>query len=152
MPAHEKYLLVKDFLENKPASHEVVTSLRDGVEIGLTIDSLECAYLQEEGRPRLEERAPKNPDVVFVISPDAAETLVKNSGTDVGEFGVEVLKQVLAGEVKIRVPGSTLRIMKNGYLGIIKKGGKTFMKYLASNGVSSLSKIPGIIKNLKNSK
>ncbi len=63
---------------------------------------------------------------------------------------LEVLKQYIAGEIRIQVAGGLLSILKNGYLGIVKEAGLPFAKFLAEHGVSNLSKIPEIIKKLKN--
>jgi hypothetical protein len=141
---------LKTFLESKPASQKAIVHLKKNVEVGVVIgNQIECAYFHRDGAPVLEERPAKNPDVIFYLKPETVEILCQNTGEDVGEFGVAVLKEYMAGGVRIKVPGSLLAITMNGYLGIIKEGGATFMKFLAMHGVSSLSKIASIVKNLK---
>ena len=141
---------LKIFLESKPASQKAVVHLKKKVEVGVVIgNQIECAYFNRDGNPVLEERPAKAPDVIFFLKPEAVEILCKNSGEDVGEFGVAVLKEYLAGGVRIKVPGNLLAITMNGYLGVVKEGGITFTKFLALHGVSSLSKIASIVKALK---
>lgn len=150
MSSHTTFEKLKTFLEEKPASQKAVVHLKKKVEVGVVIgNQIECAYFHQDGKPILEERPAKNPDVIFYLKPETVEILCKNTGDDVGEFGVAVLKEYLAGGVRIKVPGSVLAITMNGYLGIMKEGGVTFAKFLAINGVSSLSKIASIVKNLK---
>ncbi|MEQ1878953.1 MAG: hypothetical protein ABL958_20100, partial [Bdellovibrionia bacterium] len=60
-----------------------------------------------------------------------------------------VLKEYLAGGVRISVVGGAFGIMKNGYLNIIKEGGVTFAKFLATYGLTNVTKILAVIKNLR---
>lgn len=141
---------LKNFLETKPASQKAVKHLRNGVEIGLVIGhQIECAYFHENGIPKLEKRPAKNPDVIFFIKPETVDILTEHPGEDVGDFGISVLKEYLAGGVRIKAPGNILGLTMNGYLGIMKEGGPTFGKFLASKGVTGLSKAFSAIKNLR---
>ncbi len=150
MPTQTTFTKLKEFLEEKPASQKAAKHLKKNIEVGVVIgNQIECAFFQRDAKPVLEERPAKNPDVVFYLKPESVEILCKNSGDDVGEFGIAVLKEYMAGGVRIKVPGSVIAITMNGYLGIMKEGGSTFMKFLAMHGVSSLSKIATIVKNLK---
>ncbi|MGE3973640.1 MAG: hypothetical protein AB7F59_03850 [Bdellovibrionales bacterium] len=150
MPAPTTFEKLKAFLESKPASQKSVKHLKKNVEVGVVIgNQIECAYFHRDGQPVLEERPAQKPDVIFYLKPETVEILCQHPGEDVGEFGIAVLKEYMAGGVRIKVPGSVLSITMNGYLGIVKEGGATFMKFLAMHGVSSLSKIASIVKNLK---
>lgn len=141
---------LKKFLEEKPASRKAIKNLKSGVEIGVVIGhQMECAYFKKDDAPCFELRAAQNPDVIFTIKPESVDILTQNSGEDVGELGIAVLKEYMSGGVRIRAPGSIWNISTNGYLGIIKEGGSTFMKFLTQHGVASIGKILSIIKDLK---
>lgn len=148
---NEKFDKLKTFLETRPASLKSIKHLRKGVEISIIIGhQMDCAYFNSDGAPTLEKRKAEKPDVIFLLKPESVDILCSQPGEDVGEFGIAVLKEYLSGGVRIQVPGSSFNIMKNGYLGIIKEGGVTFMKFLAMNGVSNITKVISLVKNLKN--
>ena len=141
---------LKVFFETKPASQKAMKHLKAGVEISLIIDNTHhCALYQSSNQGHLELREANKPDVAFLMTSGAVERLCATEGVEVGLLGVSVLREYQKGEVKIKVPGSFLSITLNGYLGIVKEGGVEFAKFLAQNGVSNLSKIPGIIKSLR---
>jgi hypothetical protein len=141
---------MKLFFETKPASQKALKHLKDGVEISLVIDKTEeCALYRRGSSVCVERRPARKPDVAFWMTAAATERLCATDGADVGHLGVSVLREFKKGEVKIKVPGSLLSITLNGYLGIVKEGGVEFAKFLAQNGVATLSKIPGIIKSLR---
>ncbi len=137
------------FMTTNNACAQAAKSLGRGVEIGITVEGIDCTFFRNAEGPGFEVRKAKNPDVTFKMSPLATDTLCDVHDRTLGELGVEVLKQYLAGEVQVRVNGSLFGIMKNGYLGIIKDAGLPFAKFLAEHGVANISKIPEIIKKLK---
>ena len=126
--------------------------LKKNKEISIIIgDNLNCAVYQSSGVPKVEQRAAVDPDVEFRIKPSSVDVITSNEGSDIGELGILVIKEVIAGQVQIKVPGSLFSIMKNGYLDIIRLGGSRFLGFLAQHGLSSFSKITSTIKKLKNS-
>jgi hypothetical protein len=150
MSANATFEKLKKYLESRPASQKALVHLKKGVEISVVIGhQIECALFNDGGRPHLEMRKAKNHDVVFYIKPETVEVLAQHPGDDVGELGIAVLKEYLAGGVRISVVGSVFGIMKNGYLNIIKEGGVTFTKFLATYGLTNVTKILSVIKNLR---
>ncbi len=140
---------VRDFLEQKEISKKVVEHLNDDIEIGILIEKLECSFFKANKNPKLEKRKAKKPDIVFALTPEAVDILSKYSGNSVGEFGVEILKQYLAGGIKINIVGSITNILTHGYLGIAKEGGKEFAKFLTAHGITGLAKWTSLIQKLK---
>ncbi|HEX4923345.1 MAG TPA: hypothetical protein VFV50_04635 [Bdellovibrionales bacterium] len=141
---------LKQYLESRPAAQRALVHLRRGVEISIVIGhQIECTLYNDNGKPTLEKRPAKNHDVVFYIKPESIEVLAQNPGEDVGELGILVLKEYLAGGVRIAVVGSVFNIMKNGYLNIVKEGGATFAKFLANYGLTNATKIISVIKSLR---
>ncbi len=148
---------IKNYLETKPASHKLFSYLSDDVEIGITIEErIECSYFKQKGAkglsPALENRSPRKPDVVFLFSADAIETLLKHPGEDLGEWILEVLKLGMSGQVKVQVPGPLPRLLVAGYVQALRGCYKTLRPFLMSHGVNSLTKIPEIISKLKSMK
>jgi hypothetical protein len=86
---------------------------------------------------------------VFHVSPDAVQTLINSETDDIGELGIAVAKMYLAGEIKIKVHGSMISLLTNGYLGVIKSGGLSFARFLGSHGISGLGKIKDVIQKFR---
>ncbi len=141
---------LKDFFENRPVCRQAADSLRSNVEIGIVInDSLNCAFFKVGEAPRFEAREAKNPDVVFYMKPESVKNLVENKSDDIGEIGITVVKNYLAGSIHIKVKGSMMSLLTNGYIGVIKSGGMSFAKFLANHGVTGLGKIKDVIQSLR---
>lgn len=150
MSADEAYLKLKNYFETRPAARTALSALREDVEIGLTIGGMvDCALFQKDGQPQVERRLAQNPDLIFHIRPESVDVLSSQPTDDVGDIGINVLKEILAGNIQVKMVGSFFSIVSNGYLEIMKKGGKNFSAFLATKGFSSFGKITSAIKNLR---
>lgn len=150
MSDQEAFRKLKDFFETRTVCATAADPLRQSVEIGIVInDSIQCTFFKSNGKPRFEQREAKKPDIVFYMSPDAINSLVNDPSDDIGELGINIAKNYLARSVKIKIKGSILNLMTNGYLGIMKAGGVSFAKFLGSHGISGLGKIKDIFSKLK---
>jgi hypothetical protein len=150
MTAHESFLTLKSFFETRQAAKQAIGAIKEGVEIGVVIgETVECAVFRQGTQPIVEERAAKSPDVVFHIRPESVEILSHKTKDEIGDIGVNVLKEVLAGNIKIKVPGKILNLMSRGYLDMIKQGGAPVAGFLARNGLANVSKIVSTIRAMK---
>lgn len=141
---------LRSSLLSKPVFAEGLRHLKKGTEIRVIVaDRHEAALFFDGQKAQLEERPARSPDVEFSLSPDAIAFLKDLPGEDLAEFGIEVVKQILAGTVKVRVCGSVLNVLTKGYLGIIKEAGPDFLRFLAQHGLTGVSKIAAFIKNMK---
>lgn len=139
---------IKTYMESSSACAEALKPLKAGVEIGLIFDGRAFALGMKDDKIFLEDRPAQKPDVVFTIKEEAVEPICR-SPDDISEIGIAVLKQVKAKNIKIAMPGSFFSLLKNGYLEIIKTGGKTFWSYLSAHGLSNPTKILALIKKMK---
>lgn len=153
MSDQQAFEKLKDFFENRPVCVKAADPLRKNVEIGIVINNhLDCAFFKEGDQPRFAQRAANNPDVIFYISPDGVESLVSHPSNDIAELGIHIAKAYLAKTVKIKIQGSMLKLLTNGYLGVIKGGGVAFTRFLAAHGVSGLSKIKDVFQQMRDKK
>lgn len=140
------------FMIQNAACIQAAKHLGHGVEISVLVDDqIPAAFFRSSTGAGFELRQANKPDVEFVLTSSAVESLTSNHEINMGELGVEVLKLYISKQVKIRVKGNIFGILKNGYLGIVKDAGLPFAKFLAENGVSNISKIPDLIKKMKSS-
>jgi hypothetical protein len=150
MSAEQSFQTLKNFFETRQAARQAMSSLGEGVEIGILIaDSVECALFQRAGQPIVEQRPAKNPDVIFSIKPESIEILATQTKDEIGDIGVAILKEVITGNVKIKIPGRIMHILTRGYVDIIRKGGAPVMAFLARRGLTGVPKIISTIKNMK---
>ena len=141
---------LRSYFEDKSAPRRALGGLRAGVEIGVTIGStVDCALLQQNGQPKVERRKATNPDFVFAIRPETVYVLAKHPSDEVGEVGVAVLKEMLAGNVSVRFTGSLMSVLSNGYLEVIKRGGSKFAASLAAHGLNSASRVTAAIRRMR---
>lgn len=130
--------------------NKALSRLYSGAEIRILLEGQhECALTFSGQKTVVENRPARSPDVEFSVYPDAIRSLSSASGDDFARFGIEVVKQIIAGSIHVRVCGSLLRVMTGGYLGIIKEAGPDFMGFLAGHGLKNISKVVSLIKNLK---
>jgi hypothetical protein len=150
MSADETFQTLKTFFETRKAASQAMAAVQEGVDIGVSIgETLDCTLFRRGDQPIVERRAAVNPDVVFHIRPETVYILNDKTKDEIGDIGVNVLKEILAGNIKIKVPGRFLNIISRGYLDMIRKGGVPVARYLASHGFANVSKIISTIKKMK---
>lgn len=150
MSAQDAFQTLKSFFETRQAARQALGSVKEGVEIGVVIgDSVDCALFREGAQPVVEQRAARNPDVVFHIRPESVYVLSHQTKDEIGDIGVNIFKEILAGNIQIRIPGRFMNIISNGYLDIIRKGGAPVTAFLARHGLGSVPKIVSTIKQMK---
>lgn len=141
---------LQEHLTNKPVFAKALSQLSPGTEIQLLIEGRELALFYQDHVAQVMERPAHKPDVAFQLSPAALAELQLHPGTDMAEFGIAVVQQIIQGQIQVRVCGSLFGIMTKGYLNIIKAAGPDFMSFMAQHGFKSLQKIISLIKALKN--
>ena len=144
------YAQLNEFFTQNPISRSALQHLKEGVPIGLVVpQEFEGALFRQGAQIFLNQSPAKNPDVVFYVQKNSMERLLALKTTDVGEFGVEVLREYLTGGVRIHVLGSLWGLTTHGYLGIMKEAGPSFAKFLASHGVGGIGKVFDHISKLR---
>lgn len=150
MNAETSFATLKNFFETRQAAKQALRALREGTEIGIVIGgAVECALFRRDEKPLIEARAAQNPDVVFHIRPETVDMLNSQTKDEIGDIGINVLKEILAGNIQIKVPGKFMNLLSRGYLDIIKQGGAPVGAFLARHGLASVSKIVSAIKQMK---
>ena len=140
---------LKTFFESKGFCREALSLLKKGVEIGIVLDDgTACALGYTSGKVAFESRPANNPDVVFTLKSDAVQYICQSQAEDIGDFSILVLRQIKNGLVSLKVTGGFFSIATNGYLSIIKLGGKKMWDFLAEHGLSNIFKVTSMIKEL----
>jgi hypothetical protein len=149
-PAEKSFLTLKNFFETRTAVAKVLVLLESGVEIGIVIgDSIDCALTVRDGSPQLERRAARQPDVVFSIRPETVELLSERTKDEISDIAVNILKEMLAGDVSVRVEANVLDLLRRGYLRVATSGGPAVSAFLARHGLDNVSNIMNTIKKMR---
>lgn len=150
MTAEDSFQTLKNFFESRNASRQAMKAIKEGVEIGIVIgDLVDCALFRSGEQPVVEKRPAKDPDVIFHIRPESVEVLNTRTKDEIGDIGVNILREVLAGNISIKLPGRFLNLLSRGYLDMIKQGGAPVMSFLATHGLASVAKITAAIRKMK---
>lgn len=138
----------------RPVMQTGTKPLKKGTELAVFVDGNGPITLKrsDEGTVLLEQ-APKKPDLTLEIPAGGVEDLVADRTEDIGEIGITILKLMShtdpAKHIKVKVHIGLIEFVFHGYLGILPLGGPTVMKFLASKGFTSISKIREAISNLR---
>lgn len=140
MSAENSFQTLKLFFETRRAPEQALRYLNPAVEIGILIgDSVECALFTQNGKPKLEARPAQNADFIFSIKPETVVVLAERTRDEIGDIAGNVLKEMLAGNVSLRLISSPLKLLKNGYLEMIRLAGSNL----------SVPKILSTLRSLK---
>ena len=127
------------FFETSPAAKKATRSLARDARVGLTLDSGPARFSMAAGEGRVEEGAEADPDFTLTLPEGAVKHITGIRGDDVGEFGIEFFKLLLAREperrVRVQIHASTARLVSHGYLGVLAAGGAKVGWWLLKNGV-----------------
>lgn len=145
--------LFKQFFEQEVA-RRATAPLRNGVELALYLDGKGPVTLKKEKEGMvILQRPPEDPDMSFWAGTKGLQQLIDHQTNDVGEIGVEIMKLMIHSDsdyrLKAKVHIHPFTLLRNGYLGVLPLGGPTVMKFLASKGLTNISKIKDAISSLK---
>ncbi len=150
MTAQDSFQTLKSFFESREAARQALAAIKENVEIGIVIGGIvECALYRRGDQPVVEQRPARDPDVIFHILPESVEILSSQTKDQIADIGIAILKEILAGNIRVEVPGRLWNLMKRGYLDVIKKGGAPVAAFLAHHGFTNVSKIITTIKKLR---
>lgn len=141
---------LRDFFTTDPATREAMSRLTEGAEIRVCFPDGGRWVVYRSGKDvRFEPRSHDKADVEISIQEGGLSALPRLSGLNLGQLGVEVLKAMARKELRLRVCGSAIRILRHGYIPLLLGAGPEFTKHLRDLGLTSLPKILSAIKKIK---
>ena len=132
---------LKRFFETSPAARKATSPLHRDARVGLDLAGAQAHFTMQSGAAQVVDGAAESPDFTLTLPDKAVEHITSIEKDDVGEFGVEFFKLVLARDpdtkVRVRIHGSTARLLSNGYLSVLALGGAKVGWWLLRNGVKN---------------
>ncbi len=150
MSYENSWLALSNLVQSNPVFNQALVHLEKGREIRILLEGQhECALLFRDGAAQVENRKAQSPDIEFHVYPEALRVLAGQSTSSMAEFGTMVVKQILAGTVKVYTVSGLISVLRGGYLQIVTAAGPEFMGVLAQHGLKSLGKIQELVSALK---
>ena len=111
-------------------------------------------FTRAAGKNDVRSGAAPKPDIEFTLTPLAAEQILNDPTQEIGAIGVNLLKLITSPDANFRISLKTkigfFDLFSKGYLGVIATGGQQFAGQLAALGLSGISAIKDVLKNLRN--
>jgi len=154
MPLTAEQLQQLNAFFEKPACRKGTTPLGKSVEIALYIgDNGPATLSKESGEPTIVDAEPKKADMSFWIPEETLRELISAKHNDVGEIGIDIAKAMIHEDptrrMRAKVHIGLFDLVRKGYLSVIPLGGASFMKFLASKGLTGMGKIKSVIQRMK---
>ncbi|HUP56653.1 MAG TPA: hypothetical protein VM598_04315 [Bdellovibrionota bacterium] len=127
--------------------------LSDGVEIELKIGDERLTFTRNGGRNEVRDGAARDPQVVFSLTPKAADAILDDPAAEIGTIGVNIGKLIVSSDPGIKVglqlKAGLMSLWNKGYFGVIGAGGAQFAGFLASKGLNGIGAIKEAVKKMK---
>ncbi len=149
-PQGEAFELLKTFFSERQAPRLALGKLRENVEIGIVVGGvLACAVFRRGSEIFVEKRDAAKPDFIFKLEPHTITVLAHQTRDEIGEIGLAVIKEMLAGSIQVQMPGGLMSVLRNGYVDVVSSGGAPVMKMLTKIGLGSPMKIVELFRKLR---
>ncbi len=138
MPA-DGFAALKRFFETSPAARLASRLLARGARVNLGLGDGPAHFTMESGSAQVRKGAALDPDFTLQLPDGAVARITSMTSDDVGELGIGFFQLVLerdpALKVRVRIDGSTARLLSHGYLGVLALGGVKVTWWLLKKGV-----------------
>lgn len=128
-------------------------SLNDGVEMEFRVEDEIFTFIKTQGRNEVKSGQAKDPQILFILTPIAAEAVLSDPSEDIGIIAINIVKLILSPDtskkVGIQFKTGFMTLFSNGYLGVLATGGGQFASYLASKGLNGIGAIKAAFNKLK---
>lgn len=146
----DAFQLLKSFFLERRNTRAALGKLRESVEIEIVIGGMVRAAIFRRGTEIfVEKREALNPDFVFRIEPQTVSILAHQTPDEIAEIGLAIIKEMLAGSIRVEMRGGLISVLRNGYLELIASGGAPVMKLLTQIGLGSPTKIVELFRKIR---
>lgn len=143
----------------REVAQEAADPLSPSAEIEFHIENSEGKVLEsfsfnrKGGVNNLLPQKAEDPQIIFVMTPRAAEEILSDPAQDVGTIGVNIIKLILSSDanrrVAIKLKSGFMTLFTKGYFGVLTKGGSAVFSYMASKGFGGMSAIKNAVKKMR---
>ena len=143
----------------REVAQKAAKSLANGIEIqfdiqdssGTPVESF--TFTKAGGQNQVKPEKPREPQMIFILTSDAAEEILNDPTDDLGAIGVNIAKRVVKPDanrkISFQFKVGFLSLFTKGYFGVLTSGGASFASFLASQGLNGIEGIKAILKKKK---
>ena len=135
---------------DREVAQKAAHSVSNGAEIEFRAGDETFTFTKVGGKNTVVPGSAKSPQLIFTLSPKAAEGILEYPSDDIGEIGVHIAKMVVSKDPETRVSvqfkSGFLGLFTKGYFGVLTTGGAGFASFLASHGLNGISGIKRLLK------
>ena len=144
---------------SREVAQKAAKSLADGVEIEFRIRESDgtvketFVFTKAGGQNVVRPTPAEDPQLLFNLTPFAAEAILTDPATEIGVIGVNIAKLAVSPDankrVSIQFKSGFLGLFSKGYFGVLSAGGSQFGAFLASKGLNGMGAIKAVLKKFK---
>ena len=138
---------------DRDVAQKAAKSISNGAEIEFRVGAEIFTFTKISGKNTIEARTARDPQLVFILTPSAADSILDHSSDDIGSIGVHISKMIASPEgdrkVSIQFKAGFLSLFSKGYFGVRTTGGSQLASYLASKGLNGMGAFKDILKKMK---
>ncbi|MCM2323328.1 MAG: hypothetical protein NDJ90_08715 [Oligoflexia bacterium] len=141
---------------DRDVAQKAASSLANGAQIEIQIQGGDgkpaetFTFTRENRKNRIVPGPAAEPQLLFLLTEQAAEAILSDPSQEIGPIGVGIAKLILSPDasrrVSIRFKAGFLTLFTQGYFGVVTAGGAHFASYLASKGLNGMGAIKAALK------
>jgi hypothetical protein len=146
--------LLRKLFNTHPAWLAGARHIKEGSSSEVRFSHVRGAYhlLRKDGQSFLLDGPAPDPDLAFRFTPRSIERLNAVQGTDMIDFGVELLECVCSEDpelqVRLRVIAGFTKLLRRGYVGLLIRGGPRILTYGGGSG-GSIADVRKLLNELR---
>ena len=137
----------------RAVAQKAAKSISDGAEMEFQVGPESFTFTKSGGQNTVKPGKARAPQLLFTLTPSAADSILEQGSDDIGAIGVHIAKMIASPEndlkVSIKFKAGFLSLFSNGYFGVLTSGGSQFASFLASKGLSGMGAIKDVLKKMK---
>jgi hypothetical protein len=138
---------------DREVAQKAAKSINDGAEMEFHVADEAFTFTKQGGKNTVKPGPARDPQLVFTLTPSAADAVLADLSEDIGSIGVHIAKMIAApeGDKKVtwKLKAGFLTLWGKGYFGVLTSGGAQFASFLASKGLNGIGAIKDILKKMK---
>lgn len=143
----------------RAVAERAAQSLADGAEIEFRIAQSDgkvtetFIFTRKDRKNVVQAGSADEPQVIFTLTPNAAQELLDDDSEEIGHIGVKILKLIVSADahrrIAIKIKAGFFTLFTKGYFGVISTGGSAFSSFLTSKGLDGMGAIQSLLKKIK---
>ena len=149
---------LREVLTERSAGQRATAPIKRGASIGdrLLGDPTNYVFRRTASGAELVEGSARGSDFDLILGEAAVQLIYDTPGDDVGAFGVNFFRCMLAERaedgVQVTLNSGLINLTRKGYLKVLLLGGPSVIRFMAQNGYIGPGAIAKAIKKLKKSR